>query len=124
VFVPAVIKIGIVPDAGVSHFLPRLIGPGRTFRWLGTGGHIDADTAREWGLVDEVVDQERLMESALGLADDLAAQPAAALRLTKRLIRHTPRTALSEQLELEQQYQDEAARDPLAGARSSAADPD
>jgi 2-(1,2-epoxy-1,2-dihydrophenyl)acetyl-CoA isomerase len=118
-FVPAVIRIGIVPDAGVSYFLPRLIGPGRTFTWLGTGTHIDAQTALSWGLVDELVASEELMTRALELAETLAAQPAGALRLMKRLIQATPQSSLAEQLDREQRYQDIAARDPLSNARET-----
>jgi 2-(1,2-epoxy-1,2-dihydrophenyl)acetyl-CoA isomerase len=109
-FVPAVIGIGIVPDAGVSYFLPRLIGPGRTFSWLGTGAKIDAQTALAWGLVDELVESDALMGRALELASTLAGQPADALRLMKRLVQDTPRLSLAEQLDREQRYQDMTAR--------------
>jgi 2-(1,2-epoxy-1,2-dihydrophenyl)acetyl-CoA isomerase len=116
-FVPAFTRIGIVPDGGVSYFLPRLIGPGRTFAWLGAGTHIDAQTALSWGLVDELADSEKLMTRALELAGALAAQPAGALRLMKRLIQAAPRSSLAEQLDREQRYQDIGAGDPLQDAR-------
>jgi len=105
-FVPATAKIGIAPDGGMSYVLPRLIGAGRAFRWLSTGEHLDAATALQWGLVDELVPPDDVLPAALALAQAFAEVPEPAVALTKRLIRASEGNSLPEQLELEARTQD------------------
>lgn len=107
-FVPATVKLGIVPDGGMTYFVPRLIGPGRAFTWLCGGAHLDAETALAWGLVDEVVEAADLFPRALRLAELFGQAPGASVPLTKRLLRQAPGQSLADQLEREQQCQDEA----------------
>jgi 2-(1,2-epoxy-1,2-dihydrophenyl)acetyl-CoA isomerase len=113
-FVPATVKLGIVPDGGITYFVPRLIGQGRAFRWLCGGEHIDADTAAEWGLVDEVTDEPGL-DRALALARMFGSAPGASVPLTKQLLRRSPHQSLAEQLESEQRFQDLAQAHPFHG---------
>src|SRR6266550_6827474 len=61
-FVPAFIKIGLVPDSGSTWLVRRLLGVARAFEWLTTGRRLGADEARDWGLVSEVVEDEELPE--------------------------------------------------------------
>lgn len=110
VFVPATAERGIAPDGGMSHSIPRLIGPGRAFRWLCEGDHIDAATALSWGLVDEVTAPDDLLPRALAMAAAFLAKPGAAVALTKRLLRASDANSLAAQLELEHRTQDEAGR--------------
>jgi 2-(1,2-epoxy-1,2-dihydrophenyl)acetyl-CoA isomerase len=112
-FVPATAAIGLVPDGGTSYFVPRLIGPGRAFGWLCGGAHIDADTAADWGLVDEVTDGP-VLDRAVELARSLQSARGASLRFTKELLRQSPRSSLAEQLEAEQRFQDRAQAYPAA----------
>jgi 2-(1,2-epoxy-1,2-dihydrophenyl)acetyl-CoA isomerase len=106
-FVPATAKLGLVPDGGITYFVPRLIGPGRAFAWLCGGEHIGAATAAAWGLVDEVTDGSAL-DRAVELAGGFGSARGAALPLTKELLRASPRHSLAEQLEAEQRFQDRA----------------
>ena len=53
--VPAFVGIGLVPDSGLSHTLPRIIGPAAAFEWLVTGEKLSAEQARARGLVSRVV---------------------------------------------------------------------
>ncbi|MDP9285054.1 MAG: enoyl-CoA hydratase-related protein, partial [Actinomycetota bacterium] len=53
-FVPAFIKIGLVPDSGGTWLARRLLGTARAFEWLTTGRRLSAAEARDWGLVSEV----------------------------------------------------------------------
>ena len=108
VFVPATAERGIAPDGGMSHSIPRLIGPGRAFRWLCEGEHIDAATALAWGLVDEVTAPDELLPRALAMASAFLAKPGAAVALTKRLLRASDTNSLAAQLELEHRTQDVA----------------
>jgi 2-(1,2-epoxy-1,2-dihydrophenyl)acetyl-CoA isomerase len=105
-FVPAFGAIGLVPDSGLSWTLPRLLGPARAYGWLASGRRLGAEEALAWGLVDEVVEPDRLGERAA----ELAAGPTRALAQTKRLLDHAATATLEEQLEREAQVQAAAAR--------------
>ena len=80
-------SLGLVPEAGSSLLFPRLVGLQRANALLLLGESIDAETAREWGLVNQVVDDDDLLPTARALAARLAALPPQAVRLTKQLIR-------------------------------------
>ena len=81
------VKLGVVPEAASTLLLPRLLGHQRAAEMLFLGEPLDASTAKEWGLVNRVVDDEALMEQARALADAAAKQPPGAVRATKRLLR-------------------------------------
>lgn len=79
-------RVGVIPGGRMSALLPRLIGPGRA-KTMSLGGHaIDADTAERWGLVDRVVEPDRLIPEALTLAESIAANDAGVVRRYKALI--------------------------------------
>ena len=80
------VKRALVPDTGASHTLPRLVGHGIAMEMALTGNVYDAPWALKVGLVNRVVPAERLMEEALSLAGDIAANPPLAVRSTKQLI--------------------------------------
>ena len=65
-FVPAFIKIGLVPDSGGTWLVRRLLGAARAFEWLTTGRRVDAEEARAWGLVNEVVPADELPSARTG----------------------------------------------------------
>lgn len=81
------LKLGIVPGDGGGWITPRYAGYARAAELLFTGKSIDAATASDWGLVSRVVSHEALMEEALAMAGQIAAQAPLALRETKRLLR-------------------------------------
>ena len=111
-FVPAFIKIGLVPDSGGTWLVRRLVGASRAFEWLTTGRRLGADEAREWGLVSEVVDDEELPERMHEVAQLYAAMPTRAVWQTKRLLDTAETSAFPEQLELEARAQAELTRSP------------
>jgi 2-(1,2-epoxy-1,2-dihydrophenyl)acetyl-CoA isomerase len=78
-FSVAFVKIGLIPDAGVSFFLPRVVGLGRAMEMSMLGEPIDAEEALRTGLVNEVVADEDLREATDALADRLASMPTVAL---------------------------------------------
>jgi len=82
------LKLGLIPGDGGAWLLPRLIGSSRAAELLFTGKVIDAATAEDWGLVSKVVPGDTLMDEAMALAEQIAAQPPQALRLAKTLMRH------------------------------------
>ena len=79
------IMLGWPPGWGVSQLI-SIVGKARALELCLTGKHISARQAAEWGLVNEVVPANRLMEAAEALAQTLLAQPPIALRETKRLL--------------------------------------
>src|SRR6266568_7207689 len=69
-FVVAFVKIGLVPDAGLMYFLPRLIGPAKTLELAWTGDPVGAQEAYELGVVNKVLPDDQV----LGHTQDLAAR--------------------------------------------------
>ncbi|NLG67974.1 MAG: enoyl-CoA hydratase/isomerase family protein [Firmicutes bacterium] len=81
------IRLGIIPGAGGTQRLPRLVGLGRALEWLMTGEPMDAEEDWRIGLVNRVVPDEACVVEAERLAARLAAQPPVALRLIKEVAR-------------------------------------
>lgn len=77
---------GLVPDTAIATTLPARVGLGRARQLLLYGRDIDAAAALEIGLIDDLVDDELLQQTAIERAVALAAQPPHALALTKRLL--------------------------------------
>jgi len=111
-FVPAFIKIGLIPDSGGTWLVRRLLGAGRAFEWLTTGRRLGADEARDWGLVSEVVEDDELPERMHEVAALYASMPTRAVWQTKRLLDAAESTMFPEQLELEATTQAEMTRTP------------
>lgn len=108
-FLQAFAKIGLVPDAGGSYFLPRLVGSARALGLALLADRLPAETAAQWGLIWQVVDDAELMGSARALARQLASQPTAALALIKKEFRASAGNDLAAQLALEVECQRAAA---------------
>lgn len=85
----AFIRIGLSAcDIGVSYFLPRMVGASVAAEYMLTGRFIEADRARELGLINRIVPPEALeAEARLFVADMLQATPLG-LRLTKEALNH------------------------------------
>jgi 2-(1,2-epoxy-1,2-dihydrophenyl)acetyl-CoA isomerase len=111
-FVPAFIKIGLVPDSGGTWLVRRLVGAARAFEWLTTGRRLGADEAREWGLVSEVVEDEELPERMHEVGRLYAAMPTRAVWQTKRLLDVAETSSFPDQLELEARAQADLTRTP------------
>jgi len=80
----AFVRIGLTPDAGVSYFLPRLVGLGRALEMGLLAGEVGAEEAHRIGLVNRVVPDGELREEAMALTERLAALPTVALAQTRR----------------------------------------
>lgn len=110
--VVAFVRIGLVPDAGMLYFLPRLIGPGKTLELAWTGDPISAGDAESIGILNGVLPDDKLLAETQALAARLAHGPHKAIALIKRAVNQTHELPLDRVLELEAQYQTIAARDP------------
>jgi len=81
------VSLALVPEAGSSLLLPRLLGWQRAAELLFLGKPFDAANAHRLGLVNRVVEDKTLMDEARDLALTVAAQPSGALQATRRLVR-------------------------------------
>lgn len=109
-FIQAFAKIGLVPDAGGSWSLARILGEPRAKALALTAEPLTAEKAAEWGLIWKAVDDTDLMTEAGALARSLAAGPTLGLGLTKRLIQAAASNSLDAQLDLERDCQRQAGR--------------
>jgi len=99
-FAESFVKLGIIPGDGGAWLLQRAIGYQRAARMSFTGEMIDAQTAFEYGLVMQIVPPDQLMATAQDLAARIAANPAPALRMAKRLMRQAQTGRLEDTLTL------------------------
>jgi 2-(1,2-epoxy-1,2-dihydrophenyl)acetyl-CoA isomerase len=111
-FVQAFARIGLIPDCGGTWFLPRLVGTARARALALLAEPLAADTAAEWGLIWQAVDDDRLMTEAEALAERLANGPSIALALIKRALDVSAANNLDRQLDVERDLQGEAAATP------------
>ncbi|MCL8206767.1 MAG: enoyl-CoA hydratase/isomerase family protein [Actinomycetia bacterium] len=80
------IRLGVMPGAGGTQRLTKIVGKMRAMDLVLTGRHITAEEALQWGLVNRVVPVEQYWEEALKLARSLAAGPPLALALAKEAV--------------------------------------
>lgn len=109
-FIQAFIKVGLVPDSGSTHFLPRLIGPSRAMDLTMTGRKVDAKEALQIGLVNQVVPDAELAAASMALARKFAELPPKGLALTKRAINAAWSNDLATQLDYEAMLQTTAGQ--------------
>jgi enoyl-CoA hydratase/carnithine racemase len=105
IFAESFVKLGIVPGDGGAWLLPRIVGNARATLMTLTGDAIDTAKALDYGLVSDVVAPDALLDAAKAVALRIAANPSAALRLTKRLLREAQDMKLGPLLELSAAYQ-------------------
>ena len=104
-FLQAFRRIGLVPDGGSTWLLPRLVGKARAMELSLLGEKLPAETALEWGLVNRVYDDEKLMDETMTLAKDLANGPTRSLAGIRQLYWESTDNTYEEQLNLERQLQ-------------------
>ncbi len=84
------VNLGLVPEFASSMLLPSRVGPQRAAEMLLLAESLDTATAKDFGLVNRVVEPPELEGVAMALARRLAAKPPEAIRQSKRLMRHDP----------------------------------
>ena len=95
------INLGIIPGAGGTQRLSRIVGEAVAKELIYTGRFIDAEEAKSIGLVNKVVPKERLMDEAMEMAKLLAGKPLLALRAAKETIHKGLSMTLEQGLDLE-----------------------
>ena len=99
------VKVGITPGDGGAWALQQIVGYSRAAEMILTGRTYRAEEAAEFGLVGRVVPAERLMDEAMALAREIAANPPRAVKLSKRLLREAQHSRLADILELSAAFQ-------------------
>lgn len=100
VFAESFVKVGLVPGDGGAWLLPRVVGFARAAEMVLTGDSIDANEALAAGLVSRVVAADALLDTAMAIARRIAANPPAAVRMSRRLLREACGSQLTKVLEM------------------------
>jgi 2-(1,2-epoxy-1,2-dihydrophenyl)acetyl-CoA isomerase len=100
-FTEAYTNAGVSPDGSGTYFLPRLVGRVKAMRLILMNDVLTAEQAKAWGLVNEVLPDDRLMPHVLEVAHKLANGPTLAYGEAKRLLVDSMSNSLETQMELE-----------------------
>jgi 2-(1,2-epoxy-1,2-dihydrophenyl)acetyl-CoA isomerase len=111
-FIQAFCKLGLVPDAGGTWALPRLVGNARAMGLAMLGDKLSAEQAESWGLIWKCLDDDKLMAEAERLAVHFSTAPTKGLALTKQAIYASDGNTLEQQLDLERDCQRELGFGP------------
>jgi 2-(1,2-epoxy-1,2-dihydrophenyl)acetyl-CoA isomerase len=114
----AFVNIGLMPDGGSTAFVPPTVGRARAFQMALLGERVPAPQALEWGLVNFVYGDDRLMDEANALVERLAAGPTRSYASSKQALNNFIYGDLEGQLDLEAELQHALGRsqDFLEGA--------
>jgi 2-(1,2-epoxy-1,2-dihydrophenyl)acetyl-CoA isomerase len=105
-FQEAFVRVGLVPDSGISFWLTRVLGPAKTIEIGLLGKPIDSTTAMNLGLVNWVYPDDRFVEEVTRIAERLAKGPTRTLGLTKRILNRAVVVDMDSALEYEVYLQD------------------
>lgn len=111
-YLPFMPRLGLLPDAGCTWFLQRVVGRSRAMALSLLDERLSAEQAREWGLVWSVHDDGEVLEAGMALARRLAELPPNAARECRQAFDSAARTQLSEQLAYETERQRELLDQP------------
>lgn len=109
-FIQAFSKIGLIPDTGGTFFLPRMIGFHRAMAYMMTAEKMNAQEAKDCGLVFKIFDDQNFLEECIGFATNLANMPTRALALTKKALNISFSNTMDQQLGVELLLQIEASQ--------------
>jgi 2-(1,2-epoxy-1,2-dihydrophenyl)acetyl-CoA isomerase len=109
-FIQAFSKIGLIPDSSGTYFLPRLIGWQKASALSMLGDKVSAADAEKMGMIYKVFSSDTFEEESKKIAMTLAQMPTKGLFYTKHALNSSFLNSLTEQLELEDEYQQKAAK--------------
>jgi len=109
-FLQAFSKIGLIPDSGGTHTLPRLIGWQKASALMMLGEKVSATDAEKIGMIYKVFSDETFEENSKNIASFLATMPTKGLAYTKQLLNMSFTTSFEEQLHDEDIFQQKAAQ--------------
>jgi len=108
-FLQAFSKIGLIPDSGGTHTLPRLIGWQKASALMMLGEKVSATEAERIGMIYKIFPDENFAANAINIAEYLAKMPTRGLAYTKQLLSMSFTNTLIEQLQDEDVFQQNAA---------------
>lgn len=94
------VNLAVIPGDGAAWLLTKVVGAQRAAELVLTGRMFKADESLEMGLLLKVVDEDKLIDEAMILADSIASKPIDVLRIAKRLLNSTDRVSFSDHLDL------------------------
>jgi len=97
-FTAAYVKVGLTPDGGVTYFLRRAMPRQLVNELCILGRHITAERLAGFGIVNEVAETGRVMDTAIALADKIASGPSQAIQSIKHLVNQAEHNELSTHL--------------------------
>jgi 2-(1,2-epoxy-1,2-dihydrophenyl)acetyl-CoA isomerase len=106
----AFVNIGLMPDGGSTLFVPATVGKARAFQMALLGERVESRKALDWGLVNYVHPDDRLLEEAEALVERLAAGPTRSYASSKKALNQMIYPDLDGQLDLEAELQHALAR--------------
>ena len=106
----AFVNIGLMPDGGSTLFVPAAVGKSRAFEMAMLGERIEPRQALDWGLINSVHPDDRLMDEANALVEKLAAGPTRSYAGTKKALNRMLYPDMAGQLDLEAELQHALAR--------------
>lgn len=95
------VQLGVMPGAGGTQRLTKMVGRAKALEWIWTGERIKAETALQYGILNRIVSEELLMEESMKFAKQLAKQPPLSLRLIKDSINKAVDYSLYEGMQYE-----------------------
>ncbi len=104
-FIQSFARIGIIPDAGGTWMLPRLVGDARARGLALLAQDLTAEKAAEWGLIWRCVGDKAFVYEATRICEHFATAPTQGLALIKQALNASPGNSLEQQLDLERQLQ-------------------
>jgi 2-(1,2-epoxy-1,2-dihydrophenyl)acetyl-CoA isomerase len=113
-FLQAFARIALIPDAGGTWVLPRLVGSARARGLAMLAEPLPAEKAEAWGLIWKCVDDDKFEAEVAAVAGKLAAAPTYALALAKQALAASSANTLAQQLDLERDLQRVAGASPDA----------
>jgi len=109
-FIQAFARIGLLPDAGGTYFLPRLVGSARAMGLALLGDKLSAEDAERWGLIWKCVEDAELAEAVEVMLRHFATAPTRGLAAAKHALQLSAGNTLEQQLDIERDRQRELGR--------------
>ena len=106
----AFVNIGLMPDGGSTLFVPAAVGKAHAFQMALLGERVPAQTALDWGLINQVHPDDRLIDEATALVEQMAAGPTRSYASSKKALNNMLFPNMQQQLDLEAELQHSLAR--------------
>jgi 2-(1,2-epoxy-1,2-dihydrophenyl)acetyl-CoA isomerase len=113
-------KVGLIPDCGLLHFLPKIVGPWKAKEWIFSGAVLSAEDALQYGIVNRIVEEGEALNEAISFAKDLARGPVQTMVFVKSIMEKFQNQDLRATIQYENYAQSvlQQTEDHLEGVRA------